>query len=199
GAQRPGQLGLHLLQAEPAVALQRADRGPGEDLERDVGADRVARQREDRHPVAFRRRDRRGGLLVPVAPETSAVRFGPGHRGREDRQPASRAAAASMKLLESQIRPGTTGLPGSASSLPVDSTTTRGRGRTRTDPRPAAAITATCIGRNRVPAVTSTSPALASSPASRTALPYSALARMHTRALPPSVHSTGIPAAAPCR
>ena len=30
-------------------------------------------------------------------------------------------------------------MPGSASSLPVDSTTTLGRGRTRTDPRPAAA------------------------------------------------------------
>ena len=103
-----------------------------------------------------------------------------------------------MKLLESQIRPGTSGVPGSASSLPVDSTTTLGRGRTRTDPRPAAAITATCIGCSRVPAVTSTSPALASSPASRIALPYSALARMLTRALPPSVHSTGTTASAPC-
>jgi hypothetical protein len=80
----------------------------------------------------------------------------------------------------------------------VDSTTTLGRGRTRTDPRPAAAITATCIGRSRVPAVTSTSPALASSPASRTALPYAAPARMLTRALPPSVHSTGTTASAPC-
>ena len=49
-----------------------------------------------------------------------------------------------------------------------------------------------------MPAVTSTSPGLASSPASRTALPYSALARMLTRALPPSVHSTGITASAPC-
>ena len=49
-----------------------------------------------------------------------------------------------------------------------------------------------------MPAVTSTSPALASSPASRTALPYSALARMLTRALPPSVHSTGTTASAPC-
>src|SRR6185312_16363697 len=51
-AQRPGQLGLYLLQAELVVALQRADRGPGEDLERHIGADRVAGQREDRHPVA---------------------------------------------------------------------------------------------------------------------------------------------------
>ena len=82
-AQRAGQLGLHLLQAEPVVALHRAEGGPGEDLERDVGADRVAGQREDRHPVAFRRRDRRGGLLVPVAPETAAVRFLRRHRRRD--------------------------------------------------------------------------------------------------------------------
>ncbi len=86
-------------------------------------------------------------------------------------QPASRAAAASMKLLESQIRPGMIAAPGSASSLPVDSTTTRGRGRTRTAPRPAAARTAMCIGRSRVPALTSTSPAFASPPASRTEWP----------------------------
>ena len=56
-----------------------------------------------------------------------------------------------MKLLESQIWPGMIGVPGSASSLPVDSTTTRGRGRTSTAPRPAAAMTAMCIGRSRVP------------------------------------------------
>ena len=76
-----------------------------------------------------------------------------------------------MKLLESQIRPGTIGAPGSVSSLPVDSTTTRGLGRTRTAPRPAAAITAMCIGRSLVPAVTRTSPAFASPPASRTEWP----------------------------
>ncbi len=103
-----------------------------------------------------------------------------------------------MKLLESQIRPGMIGVPGSASSLPVDSTTTRGRGRTRTMPRPAAAMTAMCIGRSRVPAVTSTSPALASPPASRTACPKSALTRIATRAWPPSVHSTGTTASVPC-
>ena len=56
-----------------------------------------------------------------------------------------------MKLLESQIRPGMIGVPGSASSLPVDRTTTRGRGRTRTVPRPAAAMTAMCMGRSLVP------------------------------------------------
>ena len=76
-----------------------------------------------------------------------------------------------MKLLESQIRPGMIGVPGSASSLPVDSTTTRGRGRTLTVPRPAAATTAMCIGRSLVPSLTSTSPAFASPPASRIAFP----------------------------
>ena len=49
---------------------------------------------------------------------------------RQARQPACRAAAASMKLLDSQIFPGVSGEPGSASSFPVEITTTRGRGRT---------------------------------------------------------------------
>src|SRR5208282_5639243 len=61
-AQRAGQLGLDRLQAQPVVGLQGADGRPREDLERHVGADRVAGQREDRDPpVLTRRVGRRDG------------------------------------------------------------------------------------------------------------------------------------------
>src|SRR5579863_1056507 len=49
GAQRPGHLSLDHLQAEAVIGLQRGQRGPDEDLERHIRADRVAGQREDRH------------------------------------------------------------------------------------------------------------------------------------------------------
>ena len=64
-------------------------------------------------------------------------------------------------------------MPGSVSSLPVDSTTTRGLGRTMTARRPADAATAICIGRIRTPADSSVSPSTASPPAYRTAFPGS--------------------------
>jgi hypothetical protein len=55
------------------------------------------------------------------------------------RQPARRAADTSMKLFDSQIRPGPTTVPGGASSFPAESTVSLGRGLVRTLLRPAAA------------------------------------------------------------
>ena len=102
-----------------------------------------------------------------------------------------------MRLFDSQIRPGMTGCPGSASSFPVDITVIRGRGRAVTAAWPAAASRPSCTGPSRVPAAISRSPGAASPPARRIALPGSAARRIATWSLPPSVHSTGTTASAP--
>ncbi len=126
--------------------------------------------------------------------------------------PASRAAAVRVKLLESEICPGPIGSPGSTSSLPVESTTTRGRGRTRTVPRPIAASSPSWVGPSSVPAVRTSSPALMSLPRRRMWAPSATGRRTRTSSFstgapmlsaarpvpePPSVHSTGATASAP--
>ena len=68
-----------------------------------------------------------------IAARTAALRSGT-TGWRRAGQPACRTAAASIRLLDSQIRPGVTGCPGSASSFPVEITVILGRGRTVTTP-----------------------------------------------------------------
>ena len=82
-----------------------------------------------------------------------------------------------MVLLDSQIWPRARGVPGSASSLPVEMTATRGRGRAGTVACPAAASRPSSTGPILVPAVSSRSPGLTSPPVSRTAAPGSTGAR----------------------
>ncbi len=126
--------------------------------------------------------------------------------------PASWAAAVRVKLLESVICPGPTGSPGWTSSLPVDSTTTRGRGRTFTVARPIAASRPSWVGPSRVPASRTFEPAATSLPRRRMCAPSVTGRRTRTSSsgtgaviaaaatpvpVPPSVHSTGATARAP--
>ena len=111
--------------------------------------------------------------------------------------PASTAAAVSAGLLASTICPGPSGCPASTSSLPVDTTTTRGRGRTSSRERPTAAARPICTAPRWVPAVRTVSPAATSSPARRTLAPAVGALRMTTVATPPSVHSSGMIESAP--
>ncbi len=111
--------------------------------------------------------------------------------------PACWTAATMVKLLDSQICPCPSGLPGSTSSAPVDSTTTRGRGWARTVRRPTPARMPSWGGPITVPAASTRSPARTSSPDLRMALPGGAGRLIDTLTVPPSVHSTGTTASAP--
>ncbi len=126
--------------------------------------------------------------------------------------PASRAAAVRVKLLESEIWPGPIGSPGWTSSLPVESTTTRGRGRTFTVARPIAASRPSWVGPSRVPASSTRAPAAMSLPRRRMWAASATGRRTRTSSsstgaviasaarpvpVPPSVHSTGATASAP--
>ncbi len=102
-----------------------------------------------------------------------------------------------MKLLDSQIRPRASGLPGGASSFPVENTATCGRGRASTATWPAAASSPSGAGPSLLPAASSGSPGTASPPARRIAAPGVTAALIATRAVPPSVSSTGTTASAP--
>ena len=100
-------------------------------------------------------------------------------------------------MLESQIRPGTRGLPGSLSSLPVAITATRGAARASTEPCPLAASSASWAGPSLVPSGSSSVPAATSSPISRIEWPLGTGRENRACRLPPSVHSTGTTASAP--
>ena len=102
-----------------------------------------------------------------------------------------------MKLLDSQIRPRTSGVPGAVSSFPVENTATRGRGRPSTEAWPAAASRPSGAGPSLVPAASSASPGAASPPARRIESPARTATPIATRAAPPSVSSTGTTASAP--
>ncbi len=95
--------------------------------------------------------------------------------GSELREPGAESAASSA--------------PGSRSSDPVDTTTTRGRRPHFTDGRPIDASSPRCRGSSTVPARRTTSPSRMSSPAYLTCWATAGACSISTRSVPRSVHS----------
>ena len=100
--------------------------------------------------------------------ERTASRLSPTGARRHGSPPHSRTKAAIMRELNSTMRPGRRGAPGSISSSPVGRIATTGRGRTATSTIPAASSAPTSYGRISCPRASSSSPATTSSPTRRT-------------------------------
>ena len=103
----------------------------------------------------------------------------------------------SSELLASGIWPRLSGWPGSTSSLPVDSTTTRGRGRTTTRSRPTAASRPSWVAPRCVPADEHLRAGRGVLTGDPHAAPSAVGVRIATWAMPPSVSSSGTTALAP--
>ncbi len=115
-------------------------------------------------------------------------------------KPASASRPSSVHRLVSRIWPRRSGPPSSDSSSPVDSTPTRGRGWATTSYAPMPASTPRRAADTAVPASSTSSPSVTSSPGRRTWLPALTAASTTTRSAGPSagrVSSTFTTASAP--
>ena len=90
---------------------------------------------------------------------------------RETSAPASRARAARDRLFVSTIFPGPGSSPTGTSSLPVQSSATRGRRCARTEPTPQAAASARSAASSTRPGGSASAPAVSSSPRRRMCCP----------------------------